>query len=259
MLKVASIQLGINDSETKEERLARVTALLDQVSGADLVLLPEIWHLGYFSFDLYDSAGEEISGTTFTTMAAKAREHRMYLLAGSIVEKAEGRLYNTCAMFDPQGTRIATYRKIHLFGYGSFETKLLTPGRDVVAVKTEIGPLGFTTCYALRFPELYRRLVDQGTEIFLVSSAWPYPRLEHWQMLNRVRALENEGFLISANCAGTNRGKQFLGHSMVVDPWGTVVAGAGDGEVIIRTEIDVALAERVRKEFPPLQDRVLKN
>jgi predicted amidohydrolase len=118
-----------------------------------------------------------------------------------------------------------------------------------------LGKIGLATCYDLRFPELFRRMVEQGAEIFLVCSAWPYPRLEHWLMLNRVRALENQCFLISANSVGLNQGIQFVGHSMITDPWGTILAGAGDKEVIIKSEIDLGELEAARQQFPALADR----
>ena len=128
----------------------------------------------------------------------------------------------------------------------------------MVTAATDFGRVGLACCYDLRFPELFRRMVDQGAEFFLVCSAWPYPRLESWIMLNRVRALENEAFLVSSNCVGITRGKQFVGHSMVVDPWGAIVAGAGDEETVVRAEVDPGMVARVRSVFPPLRDRVLR-
>lgn len=257
MIKVASIQLQISDGESKEDRIARVERIVDDLGEVDLIVLPEIWNVGYFSFDAYEAESETLEGETLRRMAAKAREKNAYVMAGSIVEKTGDGLYNTSALFDRQGRLIATYRKIHLFGYGSAETKVLCPGREVVVAKTDLGNIGLSTCYDLRFPELYRQMVDKGAEIFLVASAWPYPRLEHWKTLNVVRAFENESYLISSNCVGTTRGKQFLGHSAIVDPWGTVIAGGGDFECVLKAEIDREMVERVRAEFPPLRDRVL--
>jgi predicted amidohydrolase len=113
------------------------------------------------------------------------------------------------------------------------------------------------TCYDLRFPELFRAMLDKEAELFLVASGWPYPRLEHWLMFNRIRAVENSSFLISSNCAGMNRGIQFCGHSMIVDPWGTVLASGGDEECILKAEIDIQKVSSVRREFPAVRDRVL--
>ena len=104
-------------------------------------------------------------------------------------------------------------------------------------------------------PELFRKMVERGAEIFLICSAWPYPRLEHWLMLNRVRALENQCFLMSSNSVGLNQGIQFVGHSMIADPWGTILAGAGDQEAIVKSEINLADLQTARQQFPALADR----
>ena len=150
---------------------------------------------------------------------------------------------------------ILHYLKIHLFGYNSQETRLLTPGDAIVVADTPLGKIGLATCYDLRFPELFRKMVTQGAEIFLVCSAWPYPRLEHWLMLNRVRALENQCFLVSSNSVGLNQSIQLVGHSMIADPWGTILASAGDNEVIIKAEIDLDNLKDARDQFPALSDR----
>ena len=257
-MKIASIQLGIRDDESKAERTDRALSLVEGCAGADLVLLPEIWNTGYFGFDRYHEEAEPLDGDLVTRAGALARSLGVYLHVGSFVEKtADGRFANTSVLLDRTGARVASYRKMHLFGFGSDETKVLSPGTEVVTAATDFGRVGLACCYDLRFPELFRRMVDQGAEFFLVCSAWPYPRLESWIMLNRVRALENEAFLISSNCVGITRGKQFVGHSMVVDPWGSIVAGAGDEETVVRAEIDPGMVARVRSVFPPLRDRVL--
>lgn len=258
MIKVASLQLKISDDQNKEQRIAYVQAQMDKVRDADLILLPEIWNIGYFSFDQYEAQSETLNGPTVTAIAGKAKELNSYVFAGSFVESDNGKLFNTSVFLDNNGKILGTYRKMHLFGYGSAETELLTPGTDVVTLKTELGNFGLSTCYDLRFPELYRRMMEQGAEVFLVTSGWPFPRVANWVALNQVRALENICYLVSCNCAGINRGKQFLGHSMVVDPWGVVIAGSAEEERIITTPIDPSLVHKIRAEFPPLRDRVLK-
>ena len=258
-MRIASIQLAISDEESKEARVERAMNLVAGCTGADLVLLPEIWNTGYFSFDRYRDEAEPLDGPTVSAVAAQARELGAWVHAGSFVERtAEGTYTNTSVLLDREGRPVVTYRKMHLFGFQSDEAKVLTPGTAVVTASTEFGRIGLATCYDLRFPELFRRMVDQGAEIFLVCSAWPYPRLEHWTILNRVRALENQAFLISSNCAGTTRGEQFCGHSLVVDPWGTPVAAAGDEETVVWADIDPGMARQVREIFPPLRDRVLE-
>jgi len=256
MMKIASIQMKVED-EKKSERLARAEALLDRAKGSDLVILPEIWNTGYFSFDLYAQEAEPLNGETIQRMSAKAREHGYYLHAGSFVENKDGRLYNTSLLLDREGKRVGVYRKIHLYGYGSRESQILSRGSEVVVENTPLGKIGLATCYDLRFPELFRAMLDKGVELFLVTSGWPYPRLEHWIMLNRVRAIENSAFLISSNCVGINRGARFCGHSMIVDPWGVILSSGGDEECILRSEIDLAKVAAVRGEFPAVNDRIL--
>jgi predicted amidohydrolase len=256
-MKVASIQLDMAD-RPKADNIKHALSAVDGVPAADLILLPEIWPCGFFAFDRYAAESETLDGPTVNAFKRKARERRCHILMGSLVERDEEALYNTTVLIGPDGEIIARYRKIHLFGYQSDETKLLTPGREIVVVESPWGRAGFSTCYDLRFPELFRRMVDRGAEIFLIPSAWPLARIEAWRLFNRARAHENLAFLISCNCAGANTGKRYGGHSMVVDPWGRVLAEGGEGGEIVTAEIDVGQAVAARKEFPALADRVLR-
>ncbi|GAJ41520.1 carbon-nitrogen family hydrolase [Saccharococcus caldoxylosilyticus] len=256
-MKVASIQVEIKDGETKEERIIRVGQKLDELEGYDLIILPEIWATGYFSFDNYIKEAETINGSFVQFFSEKARKLGAYVHAGSFVEKEGSKYYNTSVLFNREGKLIGKSRKIHLFRYGSAEGEILTPGEKPIVVQTEFGKVGLSTCYDLRFPELYRSQVDQGAKIFLVTSAWPHQRLEHWKILNVVRALENQCFLISSNCVGTTRNVLMGGHSQVVDPWGTVIASAGEFETIVKTEINLDQIDYIREMFPQLKHRVL--
>lgn len=256
-MKIASVQVEIRDGETKEERIRRVGAKLDALNGYDLIVLPEIWATGYFSFDRYTEEAETMEGPFVQTFAAKAKKLGAYLCAGSFVETDGNACYNTSILFDRSGRLIASYRKIHLFRYGSEEGKLLTRGREITVVPTEFGRVGLATCYDLRFPELFRMQADRGAELLLITSAWPHRRLAHWNLFNQVRALENQCYLISSNCVGTTRGVLMGGHSQVVDPWGVMVASAGEEETIVKSEIDLAQVAQIREHFPQLKHRVL--
>ena len=257
ILKVAVIQMAIGD-EPKEYRFQRIATLLDQTRGSNLILLPELWNVGYFAFDRYQKDSEPITGPTVQLIQAKARELGAHIMGGSFIEEENGRHYNTTVLTGPTGQIIATYRKIHLFGYGSEERQLLTPGDKIGTVSTRKGTFGMTTCFDLRFPELYRRLLDDGTEMFLVASAWPHPRLEHWKIMTRARAIENQSFLAAANCTGINRGKQYCGHSVILDPFGKVLAEGGEEEAILRAEIDLREVVQARDAFPAVKSRVFK-
>ncbi len=161
--------------------------------------------MGYFSFDRYAAEAELLEGETVSHLRAAARAANAYLFGGSFVERGPRGLHNTSVLIDPTGEILAAYRKMHLFGYTSDEARLLTPGDEVVVAKAPFGTVGISTCYDLRFPELYRRQALAGAQLFLVASGWPYPRLEAWNVLNRARAIENQAFLASSNCVGVNR------------------------------------------------------
>ncbi len=256
-MKVAGIQLEMSD-RSKAENVEYAMARLDQVPAVDLILLPEIWPCGFFCFDRYAADSEPLDGPTVSAFRQKARERRCHMVMGSLVEREGDGLFNTTVFIGPGGEIIARYRKIHLFGYQSDETRLLTPGQEIVVVDTPWGRAGFSTCYDLRFPELFRRMVDSGAEIFLIPSAWPLARIEAWRLFNRARAHENLAFLASCNCAGENLGKRYGGHSMVVDPWGRVLAEGGEHGEMVTAEIDIREAAKARAEFPALADRVFR-
>jgi predicted amidohydrolase len=254
-IEVASIQLQVAEGG-KAENLDRAVALVRQVKGANLIILPELWNIGFLSFDQYQSEAEEKDGPTLTALRELARDKNIYLHTGSFVEKDQDHFFNSSYLLSPEGEILANYRKVHLFGVESQEPQLLTPGKTLTIVETPFGSVGMATCYDLRFPEMFRKMVDMGAELFLVCSAWPYPRLEHWLMLNRVRAFENQCFLVSANSVGRNRGGTFVGHSMIVDPWGVIRAGGGDQEMVVTAKIDLDEINKVRSRFPALADRV---
>jgi predicted amidohydrolase len=259
MIKVASIQYWFSDDKTKSERIADMEKLIDKAKGADLIVLPELWNVGFRSFDKFREESETLEGETISRIAEKARELNAYIMAGSIVERDGDDLYNTAVMLDRSGDVIGTYRKIHLvIRKGSEEIKYIKPGREVVGIPTELGTIGIGICYDLRFPELYRKMVvEKGVEIILQPAAWPLVRVENWMEMNHVRANENLCYLISSNCAGWNRGVQYLGHSAVVDYHGVPIASAGLFEAIIKAEIDIEELRQAREQLGHLANRVL--
>jgi predicted amidohydrolase len=256
-MRVASVQLAITD-RPKEATLRHVLTLLDQTRGSDLVLLPEQWSCGFYAFHRYAADSEAATGPLVTALRAKARDLRVHLLTGSFVERDGSDLFNTTFLLDPDGEILARFRKIHLIGYHSEERKLLRRGDDVTVVPTPWGRAGIAICYDLRFPELFRRMLDRGAEMFLIASAWPQPRGEAWMLLNRARAVENLAFLFSCNCAGEVGGQRYFGHSMIVDPMGAVLAYGGPDEGIVTADVDVGRVAELRREFPFLDDRVFK-
>ncbi len=255
-MKVASLQLELNDTRNKEEVVAYALSMMDKCQGYDFLLLPELWNVGFVNYDNYHKESEAIDGYTVNALSAKAKELNAYVHGGSFVEKRNDAYYNTSVLFDRTGKLIATYSKMHLFTFQSREPELLSPGTSLSVVDTEFGKMALSTCYDLRFPEFYRKLVDIGMDFILVPACWPYPRQEPWEVLNQARALENTCYLISCNAVGTQKGTLYMGHSKIVDPWGTVVAGTSFRESILTATIDPTLVQTVRKIFPVLNDRI---
>jgi predicted amidohydrolase len=255
-MRVTAVQLKIED-RTKDGALAHVLAELDAARGSDLVLLPELWPCGYFSFARYATDAEPLDGPLIKAMCAKARDLGSYLFLGSFVERDGDKLYNTSALIDSSGKLAARYRKMHLFGYESQEPKLLAPGTDVVVASTPWGVAGLSICYDIRFPELYRAMIAAGAEFFLVAAAWPAARVESWTLLNRARALENLAYVFACNGCGTSGNVELAGHSLVIDPRGRVLAEGGAGPSFVTADVDPMAVRRLRTEFPALSDRVL--
>lgn len=256
LVKVACLQLSPPPESGKAERVEHVVSLIESLPPVDLAVLPELWPVGYFRFHRYEQDAETLSGDTVTAIRELAARRKIFILGGSFVERTgEGKLQNTSFLAGPDGKLVLTYRKTHVFGYHSREATLLTAGDTVSVAETPLGNVGVTTCYDLRFPELYRELVDKGAEIILVPSAWPKARLEHWLVLNRARALENQAYVVACNMAGTDDGTSLAGSSMVVDPWGEIVARAGEEEKVLLAEFDINRLRDLREEFPVLQDR----
>ncbi|HEU4340975.1 MAG TPA: carbon-nitrogen hydrolase family protein [Candidatus Binatia bacterium] len=234
--------------------------------GARLVALPEVFIWRGAKREERNFA-EPIAGPTSDRLAGLARDRRIYLLAGSILEEIPGnhKVYNTSLLFDPDGRLVAIYRKIHLFdveihgGVAVRESDTRQFGNAVVVAETELCPIGLTVCYDLRFPELYRALATQGARLICIPSAFTaYTGRAHWEPLLRARAIENQVYIVAPNQFGKNP-KSFdtHGHSMIIDPWGKVLAEAPDRSGIILAEIDLAYLEKVRAELPALAHRKL--
>ena len=248
------IQLGYDDTETIDQRTTRVAQLVRAQAGADLVLLPELWPNGGFAYDTWEDTAQSLDGDVVSALRAATRDLGAAVHMGSFVERDEaGRLFNTSVLLDRDGSILTTYRKVHLFGFGEGEPKLMTAGDGPVVHDR----FGLATCYDLRFPELFRALLDRGAEVVLLPSAWPAKRVSHWRLLAQARAVENQLYVVACNTGGSHAGVPMGGHSMVVDPWGTVLAETGEGEESVSVDIDLALVVKTRADFPVLGDRRL--
>ncbi|HZI97531.1 MAG TPA: carbon-nitrogen family hydrolase [Actinomycetales bacterium] len=264
-MRLAVLQLSYGDDEPIDARRERVAAMVRDQRGADLVVLPELWAPGGFAYRGWPTRAEGLDGPTVTAIAEAAADIEAVVHAGSVIERApagpDGRgLWNTSVLLGPDGSVLATYRKVHRFGFGQGEPSLLEAGTEVVTVPlpgTDV-VAGLATCYDLRFPEMFRALLDAGSELVLVPAAWPAARVGHWTLLGRARALENQCLLVAANTAGTHSGHAMGGRSQVVSPDGEVLAEAGDGEETLVLDVDLGLVARAREAFPVLADRRLR-
>jgi predicted amidohydrolase len=257
-VRASLIQIAVNEDESVDNRRHRVAALVREQAGADLVVLPELWTTGAFAYEDFGREAEPLEGPTFETMAKAASDAGVWLHAGSIPERdPDGPLYNTSLVFSPSGEPAAAYRKIHRFGFDKGEAVLMGAGRDLVTVRLPGTTLGVATCYDLRFPELFRALVDAGAETLVIPAGWPERRRAHWTLLAQARAVENQAFVLACGTAGTHAGVPQAGHSIVVDPWGEVLAEAGPGEEVLTVDFDPAKVATTREQFPALKDRVL--
>ncbi|MFG2309052.1 carbon-nitrogen family hydrolase [Streptomyces sp. NPDC048566] len=262
-MRASLLQIDVNDDESVAARRHRVADLVRDQAGVDLVVLPELWTTGAFAYEEFTSAAEPLDGPTHEAMAKAASDAGVWLHAGSIPERApsdgpsaEAPLYNTSLVYAPSGERVAAYRKIHRFGFDQGEATLMSAGRDLVTARLPQTVLGVATCYDLRFPELFRGLIDAGAETLVVPAGWPERRRAHWTLLARARAVENQAYVLACGTAGTHAGVPQAGHSLVVDPWGEVLAEAGPGEEVLTAEFDPARVATVREQFPVLRDRV---
>jgi predicted amidohydrolase len=265
-MRVAVVQVAYGDAEPMQDRVERVAQLVREQRGHDLVVLPELWAPGGFAYREGAERAQPVDGTIGQAMSAAARDAGVMLHAGSIVERPadgesgpQGRgLWNTSLVYAADGSLAAAYRKIHRFGFGAGEPRLMDAGEEVVLVDLPGGArAGLSTCYDLRFPELYRRQLDAGATVFIVPAAWPKARVRHWTLLAHARAVEDQCVVIACNTAGTHAGTPMGGHSQVVDAKGEALAMAGEGEQVLSVDIDLTQVTSWRERFPVLRDRRL--
>jgi deaminated glutathione amidase len=263
-VRAAAVQLTATADKARNletaDRLVRAAAK----DGASLVVLPEKWSV-YGAPDDLRAGAEPLDGPALTWARATARELGIDLVAGSIAERVDGRDRgaNTSIHVGPDGADRATYRKLHMFdvqvgGREYRESDAEAPGDEIVASELADGTrLGMTVCYDLRFPELYRRLAVDGALVIAVPSAFTEPTTrDHWEVLVRARAIEDQCFVVAANQVGRHApGMRSGGRSMIVDPWGIVLAQAPDAETHVIADLDLARLESIRRDLPSLANR----
>jgi deaminated glutathione amidase len=262
--RIAVVQM--NSGGDKEANLRAAEDLIDRAAAErpGLIVLPE-----YFNFlglaEEKRANAEPVPGQTIDRLRRKALQHRIYLHCGSISETSPEtpKLFNTNVILNPEGEIIARYRKIHLYDVeipgqvSALESASIEAGTEVVNVEIEGVNFGLSICYDLRFPELYRILTLRGAHVLLVPAAFMmFTGKDHWELLLRARAVENQSYVVAAGQVGKHPPAVWCyGRSMIVDPWGTVLATAPDGPSVITADLDLDRLATIRRELPSVQNR----
>jgi deaminated glutathione amidase len=263
--KITAAAIQMSSTPEKAENFEAAQRLIREAvaAGAELVALPELWSCHGLE-KVYKENAEPVPGATTDFLGALARELSVWVLGGSILEGEPGaeRLFNTSTFFDPSGELVAVYRKIHLFDVKApdrayFESRTIAPGREIVTAKADSATLGLSVCYDVRFPELYRLLALRGAEILAVPAAFTLQTgKDHWELLLRARAIENQSFVLAPAQWGQKAdGRWTYGRSMIVDPWGTILAQCPDRDGHALATLDLDYLDRFRSEFPALANR----
>jgi nitrilase len=262
-MRVGLVQ--INSQEDRHRNVTRAVELIESAAaqGATLVSLPEcVTFLG--RKEHHTANAESLDGETAQVFAATAKRLGIWLHGGSLIEKGPDgtKDYNTTLVFNPQGERVAIYRKIHLFDVdiapGSYrESDTYLPGDQIVTTDVAGVNVGLSICYDVRFPELYRHLASTGADVLMVPAAFTaFTGKDHWQVLLQARAIENTAYVLAPAQTGLHYGRrQSHGHALVIDPWGTVLADAGVAPGLAVAPIDGGHGQRVRAQMPSLRHR----
>lgn len=254
----------LSSRQNKAANLAAAGHAVDRLAGegADLVLLPEMFNFHGLE-DSVPAAAEPVPGPSTEWARDKAREHGIFLHCGSLAERRGGDVYNTSVVYDRSGSEVARYSKIHLFdartpdGLEYRESDVFTAGNEVTVCDCGGVTFGLAICYDVRFPELFHALADRGAQVFLLPAAFTVPTgISHWEPVIRTRALENGCYMAACGQWGPYaRGRQNFGHSMVVDPWGVVIAQCHERVDTITAELDIDYLLTVRERMPVQRHR----
>ncbi|RIW38289.1 carbon-nitrogen family hydrolase [Bacillus salacetis] len=255
-LRIACLQIDIQFGKPEENRRTvaeEFRLLFEKETGVDVVVLPELWTTGYDLARLDEIADDEgVKSQEF--LSELAQKYKTNIVGGSIAKKSGGHVTNTLYSFDRNGSLLGEYSKVHLFKLMD-EHHFLSAGNASGAVTIEGVPSAAFICYDIRFPEWMRTHTAGGAEVLYVVAEWPLARAGHWRTLLQARAIENQCYIVACNRSGSDPNNEFAGHSMIIDPWGDIVAEAGEGTDVITAELDLEKVKQVRKQIPIFQDR----
>ncbi|MEA3342526.1 MAG: nitrilase-related carbon-nitrogen hydrolase [archaeon] len=243
-MKIAAVQMEAKAGRI-QNNIEKIHDFVGKNKDADIIIFPELAVSGYCTGEFHKFAAE-IGKDIYQELAKIARKHSVYLGCG-FLEKENENIYNSYLVFDKAGELVAKYRKIHLIN--EFD-KGLTEGNDIIVFETGFGRVGIAICYDLRFPELWRGLMRRDAEVVFLPSQWPKKRIEHWNVLLKARAIENQFFVVGANGAG----KSSEGETQVISPDGKIISRLNDKESVLKVEIDLKEVNNIREAFPCLED-----
>ncbi len=253
-IKVACIQMDCESGNVKAN-LIKAGKMLAKAreKGAMLAVLPELFNVGY-KLDILKSLDYDFCGTT-AEISKLSKELDIHIAAG-VFEKCDGRYYNSVVVYNNNGELIEKYKKINLFSLSN-EKEIFIPGNEIKTFNIKSFKFGILICYDIRFPELSRKYLNAGCSALIISSAFPFPRLEHWNTLLKARAIENQVYVIASNRVGKDGDMQFLGNSCVIDPWGNVLIKKDETEEdVLVHDISTDEVERVRTFIPCIDDKI---
>ena len=253
-MRISAIQFAVKLGDpdfnyAAAERLIRKAA----EQGTDSIVLPELWNTSFYPPNveaLADTDGER----TKPFLENLAKTYGINIVGGSVANKRNGKLYNTTFIVDRKGTVVSSYDKVHLFTPGK-EEKVFTAGNAVNVFSLDEVQMASVICYDIRFCEWVRKAALSGIQLLFVPAAWPYPRLNHWQILNQARAIENQLFIAAVNSCGTAGTLKFCGHTMLIDPWGKIIAQGEDEERIVAADLDFSVIKSIRDKINVFHDR----
>lgn len=253
-MKISCLQMDMLLGRV-EENFTHAETLIKQAmaENPDVIVLPEAWNTGFFPENVKDLADRD-GAQTKETIGALAKEFAVNIVAGSVSNVREGKLYNTGFVFNREGQCVAEYDKTHLFSPMG-EEAVFTPGDHLCRFTLDGVSCGVIICYDIRFPELTRSLAVQGLDVLFVVSQWPMERISHLQSLTVARAIENQMFVVCCNSCGKAGDTQYGGDSMMVDPWGQTIVQAGKTEKVLTAELDLHILKNIRKSIHVFRDR----
>lgn len=254
-MRVSAIQMNM-EFEAPDKNFIRAEELIRAAAKEkpDTIVLPETWNTGFFPAKNAKELSDKNGRKTKELLSKLAAELNVNIVGGSVVNEKEGGIYNTSYIFNRKGECIAEYDKTHLFSY-MHEDDHFIKGNRVVTFELDGVKCGIIICYDVRFLELVRTLTLKGIKIIFVVAQWPVPRVKHWEVLNTARAIENQIYNVCVNSCGIAGETVYAGHSALIDPWGEIIAKAGDKEEIITADLDLEVVDKIRNTINVYNDR----